>query len=142
MAVDFFPNLQTALYEIAQAVNTTGNLSELYGVIHRILGHLMPADNFYIALYDPLQNRISFPYFVDQFDPPPAPKPPGKGLTEYVLRTGLVLLATPRVFEDLVRAGEVELIGEPSLDWLGAPLKVEDRTIGVIVLQRGKDRPF
>jgi two-component system cell cycle sensor histidine kinase/response regulator CckA len=135
MAVDFFPNLQTALYEIAQAVNTTGNLSELYGVIHRILGQLMPADNFYIALYDPLQNRISFPYFVDQFDPPPAPKPPGKGLTEYVLRTGLVLLATPRVFEDLVRAGEVELIGEPSLDWLGAPLKVEDRTIGVIVLQ-------
>jgi two-component system cell cycle sensor histidine kinase/response regulator CckA len=135
MAVDFFPNLQAALYEIAQAVNTTGNLSELYRVIHRILGQLMPADNFYLALHDPLHDRISFPYFVDQFDPTPAPKPPGKGLTEYVLRTGRVLLATPRVFEELVRAGEVELIGEPSLDWLGAPLKVEDRTIGVMVLQ-------
>ena len=135
MAVNFLPNLQTALYEIAQAVNTTGNLSELYRVIHQILGQLMPADNFYIALYDPPQNRISFPYFVDQFDPPPSKKPPGKGLTEYVLRTGAVLLATPRVFEDLVRTGEVELIGEPSLDWLGAPLKVEDRTIGVVVLQ-------
>ena len=111
MAVNFLPNLQTALYEIAQAVNTTGNLSELYRVIHQILGQLMPADNFYIALYDPLQNRISFPYFVDQFDPPPSKKPPGKGLTEYVLRTGAVLLATPRAFEDLVRTGEVELIG-------------------------------
>jgi PAS domain S-box-containing protein len=58
-----------------------------------------------------------------------------KGLTEYVLRTGHPLLATPDVYERLVAAGEAELIGAPSIDWLGVPLKVQDRTIGVVVTQ-------
>jgi len=58
-----------------------------------------------------------------------------KGLTEYVLRTGQPLLATPEVYERLVAAGEAELIGAPSIDWLGVPLKVKDRTIGVVVTQ-------
>src|SRR5205823_1557916 len=36
---------------------------------------------------------------------------------------------------DLERRGEVELIGAPSLDWLGVPLKIGDRTIGVLAVQ-------
>src|SRR5204863_85474 len=53
----------------------------------------------------------------------------------YVLRTGQPLLATPDVYERLVAAGEAELIGAPSIDWLGVPLKVKERTIGVVVTQ-------
>jgi PAS domain S-box-containing protein len=56
-------------------------------------------------------------------------------LTEYVLRTGEPLLATPPVFDDLVRRGEVELIGAPSVDWLGVPLKSGTTCIGVLVVQ-------
>ncbi|HXO84936.1 MAG TPA: PAS domain S-box protein, partial [Gemmatimonadales bacterium] len=48
---------------------------------------------------------------------------------------GRPLLATPEVYEKLVATGEVELIGAPSIDWLGVPLKVKDRTIGVVVTQ-------
>ena len=47
---------------------------------------------------------LSFPYFVDDEDPRPAPKKLGKGLTEHVLRTGEPLLCTPDVFEELVEA--------------------------------------
>ncbi|MGA2384405.1 MAG: PAS domain S-box protein [Gemmatimonadales bacterium] len=130
----------TAAYGISQAAQAAGSLQDLFRVIHGIVGELMPARNFYIALCDADYTQITFPYFVDEYDPPPAPKPPGRGLTEYVLRSGEPLLGTPDVFENLVRRGEVESIGAPSIDWLGAPLKVEDRVIGVLVVQSYTER--
>src|SRR5438105_11753382 len=108
--------LQAAMYRIAQVALSTPGLQELLPIIHEVVGELMPAKNFYIALYDPATELLSFPYFVDEEDPTPVPKKLGRGLTEYVLRTGEPLLATPRVFDELVRRGELELIGAPSLD--------------------------
>src|SRR5262245_39085591 len=127
--------VQRATYRIAQAANTAAGLRELMGAIHEIVGELLPAENFYIALADEAGGRLSFPYFVDQHAPAPAPRPPGRGLTEYVLRTGLPLLATPDISHELERAGEVELMGAPSIDWIGVPLKASDKTIGVLVIQ-------
>ena len=127
--------LQSALYRIAEETSAAGDLDEFYRFIHRIVGGLMHAENFYISLYDEQTEMLSFPYFVDEEDPRPERKKLGKGLTEYVLRTGQPLLATPSVFEDLVARGEVESIGAPSLDWLGVPLIISDKTIGVLVVQ-------
>src|SRR5216110_2355242 len=95
----------------------------------------MPAKNFYIALYDPADDLLTFPYHVDEYDSDFPSKKPGKGLTEYVLRTGQPLLVTPELHAELERRGEVELIGPPSIDWVGVPLKIGDRTIGVLVAQ-------
>src|SRR5881296_2212659 len=95
----------------------------------------MPAKNFYIALYDASSDLLTFPYFVDEYDQDFPSKRPGKGLTEYVLRTGKPLLVTPEVQGELERRGEVELIGAPSIDWVGVPLKIGDRTIGVLAVQ-------
>jgi two-component sensor histidine kinase len=127
--------VKNSIFQISEAAISSESLDELFHSIHCIIGELMPAKNFYIALYDPESAILSFPYFVDEFDPTPSPKPLGKGLTEYVLRTGEPLLAMPEIFEDLVRQGEVESIGAPSIDWLGVPLKIDGRTIGVLVVQ-------
>jgi PAS domain S-box-containing protein len=128
--------LQKATQRISEAALTTRDLQELFAAIHGIVGELMPAGSFYIALYDAERDLVSFPYYVDEVDPEcPQPKRPGKGLTEYVLRTGRGLLVTPAVSEDLERLGEVELIGPPSLDWLGVPLQTGGKTIGVLVVQ-------
>ena len=127
--------LNAALYAIAARSQSAEDLQQFFAAIHNIVGQLMNARNFYISLYDPQSQLLSFPYFVDEEDPTPAPKPLGLGLTEYVLRTCEPLLATPAVFEELVRRGEVELIGAPSLDWLGVPLKSGTTCIGVLVLQ-------
>src|SRR3989441_1015266 len=84
---------------------------------------------------DASSDLLTFPYFVDEYDQDFPTKRPGKGLTEYVLRTGRPLLVTPEVQAELERSGEVELIGPPSIDWVGVPLKIGDRTIGVLVAQ-------
>ena len=129
--------VQEAVYRISHTAHTAENLQALLGAIHAIVGELMPARNFYVSLYNEKTDQLEFPYFVDEIDTScdVRPRKLRKGLTEYVLRTGQPLLATPDVYERLVAAGEAELIGAPSIDWLGVPLKVKDRTIGVVVTQ-------
>lgn len=126
---------QSALVKISEAVGSVATLDKLFESIHQTISELMPADNFYIALYDHKANQLSFPYFVDAYDTAPPPTKPGRGLTEYVLRSGAPLLAPPEVFEKLVEKGEVESMGAPSLDWLGVPLKTEKQTIGIMAVQ-------
>ena len=127
--------IQSTLYRVSEATSVARDVGELYAEIHAIVAELMPAENFYIALYDEAAKVLTFPYFVDAVDPRPEPKKPGKGLTEYVLRTGEPLLATPERFAELEKAGKVKLIGSSSVDWLGVPLKTGTRTLGVLVLQ-------
>ena len=127
--------IQEVTFKISTAAHLSPSLDELYREIHRCLGELLNVENFYIALYDRQTDLVSFPYFVDQYDEPAPPKRPGKGLTEYVLRTGKPLMASPEIFQDLVERGEAELVGAPSIDWVGVPLVENGRTFGVMVVQ-------
>jgi diguanylate cyclase (GGDEF)-like protein/PAS domain S-box-containing protein len=127
--------VQSALYRIAEKTAATQDMKELYSAIHEIVGELMYANNFYIALYDPATEMLSFPYFRDEYDPTPEPTRLTKGLTHYVLRTGKPLLATPEVFDALEAAGEVVSFGASSVDWLGVPLQSGDKAFGVLVVQ-------
>ncbi|MDT3695712.1 MAG: PAS domain S-box protein [Ignavibacterium sp.] len=127
--------LEKALYQISRAVIDNENLDDLYKSIHRSLGDILPVENLFIAIYDKESNLLSFPYMVDEFDEPYETAPPGKGLTEYVLRNGNPLHVDQKIFKELVDAGEVDLYGTDSLDWIGVPLKIGDNTIGVIVVQ-------
>jgi two-component system cell cycle sensor histidine kinase/response regulator CckA len=132
--------LNSALYRIAEKASSAEDLNEFYAAIHSIVAELMYARNFYIAVLDPATQYLSFPYWVDEEDPVPAPRKLGRGLTEYVLRTGEPLLATPEIFADLVSKGEVDSIGAPSVDWLGVPLKVGSSTLGAVVVQSYTDQ--
>ena len=127
--------LQSALYRIAATASSAEDIDAFYVAIHGIVGELMYAKNLYVALYDPGADLLSFPYCVDEADPTPAPKRLGKGLTEYVLRTGQPLLASDDDFNAMVERGEVELVGSSSVDWLGVPLKRGGATFGVLVVQ-------
>lgn len=127
--------LQATLYRIASETNSAKNLDEFYAIIHGIIKEMMYADNFYIAVYDEKSDLISFPYFKDEIDDTPEPKNPGRGLTEYIMKTGEPLLAPPDVVEQLITENKIDDIGAPSIDWLGVPLKTANKTIGVLVVQ-------
>ena len=128
--------LQAAVFRISETVHATRSLDELSRQVHAIVSGLLPAKNFYIALYDPDLDLISFPYFVDEFDPPPQPRKLGLTLTGHLIRTGQPMLVSPRVFEKLVKKGKVRNVGTPSVDWLGVPLKTaKNKIIGALVVQ-------
>ena len=127
--------IQNALYRITQAAITSEGIDALYRSIHSILGELIPAENFFIASIEPASGEISFPYYIDQFDEPPVGMTPQQGLIGYIIRNGRPLLATREDIERFVQLGEVERLGTVSSDWMGAPLKVEGRMIGVMAVQ-------
>ena len=127
--------IQVATYRISEAAHSSSTLDELYREIHRIVGELMPATNFYIALYDAATDTVSFPYFVDEHDASHPPQRAGRGLTEYVLRTGEPLLADEALHDLLAARGAAAMVGTPSLQWLGVPLTIGEKTIGVLAVQ-------
>ncbi len=127
--------IQSAIYRISEAATSSETLQALFHSIHQIVGELLPAGNFYIALYDPVSEEVSFPYFVDERDSAPAPRKMGTGLTELVIKSGKPLQATPEGMRSMVAEGKAQLIGALSVDWFGVPLKTQDRTIGALVLQ-------
>jgi diguanylate cyclase (GGDEF)-like protein/PAS domain S-box-containing protein len=127
--------IQNAIYRITQTAITSEGIDALYHSIHSILGELIPAENFFIALYDSANGLIIFPYYIDQYDEPPPAPTQIRGLTGYVIRTGRPLLATREIYDRLIQQGEVEALGTAGVDWLGVPLKVGGRMIGVMAVQ-------
>jgi len=127
--------LQAALYAISEAAHEAEDLSALFAQIHRIVGTLLPASNFFVALYDEDKDELSFPYFVDAHDEQPAPRRLNTGtLSAEVIRTGKALLLTSGSLEAPANDGR-PVIGTPAIDWLGVPLKTGRRSIGALVVQ-------
>ncbi|GAB6190390.1 PAS domain S-box protein [Desulfocastanea catecholica] len=128
------------LFRIANAVNTAKDLGELYASIHRILGEIIDLSNFYIAIYHKQTRRISFPYFVDQFD---CENTYSDRFSEENSLTGEVLLAETPLFlnqADLQqRAAQRRIIGTVPIIWLGVPLKIKEEVIGVMATQSYHD---
>jgi len=128
--------LQSALYRIASETRSPNqDFYEFCATLHDIVSELMYARNFYLVLYDAETQMLSFPYFVDEYDPAPAPRASGRGLTEYALHTGEACLIGPERIQELVALGEVEPVGTPSVDWLCVPLKQGAQVLGALVVQ-------
>jgi PAS domain S-box-containing protein len=128
--------LQSVLYRISEQTSSSRDLKELYQAIHHILGELIQINNLYIALYNKKTGFLSFPYFIDEKDPRPEPKKLGRGLTEYILRSGEPLLLKREKAAEFEKKHQIELIGTNCIDWLGIPLRdSENETFGVLVIQ-------
>lgn len=125
-----------ATYRISQAALADNDLAAFFAEIHLIIAGLMPARNLYFALLSADRSLLTFPYFVDESAPAPAARKPGNGLTEYVLDTGRPLLTNADELTVLLREfGRYLPMGKPAALWLGAPLLINGRAIGVIAVQ-------
>ncbi|HYH41055.1 MAG TPA: diguanylate cyclase [Burkholderiales bacterium] len=131
--------IQHALYAISEATHAAEDLGTLYQQIHRIIGDLLPASNFSIALYDEKTGEISVPYHVDDRAPSPASqKLHADTLCAQVIRSGQPLLLTPDdVAGAPVYSGELSQarVGDHSRSWLGVPLTTPKGTIGALMVQ-------
>lgn len=127
-------SMQAALYAISEAAHTAEDLLALFQRIHQIIGELLPAHNFSIALYDEKNDQLSFPYHVDAHDQAPVPRKPAAGtLCAEVIRTGQPLLLTPEMLTTFPE--HLRVVGRNSLCWLGVPLNSHKGTIGALVLK-------
>jgi diguanylate cyclase (GGDEF)-like protein len=127
--------LQRALYRIAELSISSDSLPSFYASVHEIVGELLEARNFYIALLTPDGQELDFPYSIDDRDRRLPRRKLGRGLSEYVLRTGKPLLTDRARVDALEAAGEVVSTGTKSVCWLGVPLQIAGKVIGLITVQ-------
>ncbi len=126
---------QNAVHRVGRAVNSVLLLGDLLEVVYQQINTVMNAENFYIALYDPFHNQVSFPFAVENGQRVRwRERQSGHGLTEYVLHSRQPLLLPNRVAERLNELG-IAAIGQMACAWIGAPLVVGDKIIGMMAAQ-------
>lgn len=131
-------HLQTALFQIAELSSQPGDMAELFGRLHGIVGELLFALNFYIALFDNDTGEVTFPYYADERTAErPAPRRGQRGLTEYVIRQRRPCLIDVDEAQRLENTGEIDTIRTQarSHSWLGIPLFDGDDVRGVLAVQ-------
>ncbi|MHB1187848.1 sensor domain-containing protein [Thiobacillus sp.] len=128
-------SLQAALYAISDAAHSAEDLGAMFQHIHQIIGELLPAVNFFVALYDKTKDELTFPYHVDEYGQAPAPqKLDSAAMSAEVIRTGQALLVTPDAGEGLPGTCRPD-VGRNSSNWLGVPLHAKKGVIGALVVQ-------
>jgi len=131
-------HLQGALYRIAALAHDSELADEeFYRGVHSIVGELINAQNFYIALLSEDGTTLEFPYSVDSRETSRPTRLVGRGLTEYVLRNRVPMLLDADGEHALEAQGEVQVNrgSAPSVSWLGVPLMSGQTALGVVAVQ-------
>lgn len=133
--------LQRALFEIADMAGSDLDMDSLLRGVHHIVGGLMYAANFYIALHDARDDAVRFIYFADthsaEWNTPSLIDRMAdieRSLTWYLIRDGRPLRGDDAALRQQV-SGPLEIIGPPAADWLGVPMMRNGRVRGALVVQ-------
>ncbi|MCW0369912.1 sensor domain-containing protein [Xanthomonas sacchari] len=128
--------LQAALYGISEAAHTEQTLESLCSRIHQIIGELLPATNFSVALYDASSQTLRFPYHADEHHAaPPCLLLAEAPLHAEVIRTGCTVLRAPYAPITPASGGlEQSALAPQPHSWLGVPLQTPKGVLGLLVL--------
>lgn len=133
---------QNISYRISDLALNSPNMEDLYRRIRSELQKILNADNFFIALCDQDKKELSFPYFVDENRNPEEPVDKRKfqnGLTEYAIRTNQPLLLRKNELLKLKENENLIIMGIMPAIWLGVPLRLEGKVIGLLCAQHYHD---
>jgi diguanylate cyclase (GGDEF)-like protein/PAS domain S-box-containing protein len=131
------------LYDVGLAVTSALELDKTLRVIYEQVNHLMSLDTFYIALYDEARGELRFDIFVEEGEwlPKFTKKLDEGGLTTWIVQSKKPLFIGNFEKESPpVAPGQV---GKPETQsWLGFPLLVRDKVVGVISVQSFRSHAF
>lgn len=139
--------LQKSLYEIANLAAANLNDNDFYQQIHRVLRHLLPAHNCYIALIDEQTDQLTFPFYVSELaSRHPLSRPRQDGLTEYLMAKGHPLLLNHAEITRLMTQGKIyrqaPILNNSNLmhQWIGVPLFIHGRIMGNLAIYSFRDQ--
>ena len=125
--------MQAALYAISEAAHAAEDMPALFQRIHQIIGGLLPAPGFGVALRGHAVQHPQFAYHADDSGPLP-PSRLACLLSEEVMRSGQPLLLTPSNLAVLPAALQAAA-GDMPTCWIGVPLVTTEEVTGVLLLQ-------
>lgn len=133
------------LNEMGAAFAQAPNEDTITENIYTYTEKLMETPQFYVSLYDEVENTISFPFVVmdgervieghryfDQW----YTRPLGSGLTSYIIEHKVPILIDKDAENTLRDLGlPFAHFGGETQSWLGVPMVIGDRVLGVIAVQ-------
>ncbi len=127
---------RAALYDMSQVLASHLNVDQVLQEVYHGVSRLLDTSNFFIGLYSPEQNRVSFPVSIAEAhqDEEIEEISADQGLTGYVIRTKAPLL----IREGLPHWEEehgISPVGELAASWLGVPLLVGQQVLGIMAVQ-------
>ena len=140
--LDRLEAVQSMLLEIGQTSTSCSDITEFIRAVHRALGRIMYAANFYVALSDRDEGTVRFVYFVDESDEGPELNQPvrlaspDESPTAWVILNGRNLVVTADDFHAREREGSSFGAGSAAEHWIGCPLLDQQHLpLGAIVIQ-------
>ncbi len=134
--------LQRALFEIADLASSDLDMPEMLARLHGVVGELMYAKNFFIALYHREHDTLRFIYFADTQDPniwDPEEEIPAAAirgsLTLDVIRRGKPAMGPSILLRDSLGIADEVSLGPDAADWLGVPMLHGAEVRGAVVVQ-------
>lgn len=129
--------VRTVLYRISGFVNQNSSLTDIIRSIHEQLRQILDVTNFMVGNYDSERLEIE-PVYQENSTESFVKYRLGRTLSSYAIRHKRSLLVDKKGIRNLVAAGEVEIVGVPADSWLGVPLMVDDRVVGIVMVQSYK----
>lgn len=126
--------IQRVLFNISQASSNIIELDEFIKFIKKELSQIIDTINFYFAYYDEEKDEFFSPYMSDEKDNFMRWSA-GKSLSAYVVRNRKSVLFSEKVVKKLIKQNEIEIVGTPSKIWLGTPVIVDGKVIGLFAVQ-------
>ncbi len=129
---------------ISAAVGAVLNIPDLLESVYREVAPIFDADAFFIALYDEEKDELDFRIRVDEgIRETPDRKRVGPGLTSRIIREKKPLLVND-MDRELGRIHTPIMWGTGKIpsSWLGVPMLIGERPIGVISVQTYKPHPY
>lgn len=124
-----------SLQAVGQALSASLDQETILSAIYTQVAHLMPAQNFYVALYDGESDEVSFPLAIEEGEQKQwRSRRMGGGMTEHILHTQAPLLLKREVGAGLQELG-LDQIGRVAASWLGVPMMAGAEPLGVIAVQ-------
>ena len=127
--------IHQATVKILQSVNLSQSLDQQYSYLHKTLMDFIEIKNVCFAFYDKTTNKISFPYFNDEFDEKPHPRPFGMGLIENTIKSARTQLLSKLEIQKLVKANVISFNEKLPKMWMGIPLPLNENLTLILVFK-------
>lgn len=132
-------NINKIQSEIAYKMISADSLEDFASFLKEKLGTIIDTTNFFLALYNEIKDTLTAILWKDEKDTFTT-WPATNSLSGIVAKRGETLMLLKNDIEELQSKEGIHLLGTKPEQWLGVPIKLKEKVLGVIVVQSYKKR--
>lgn len=126
--------IQQIQYNIANASVTATTTKDLISVVKNELSQMINTKDLFIAFYNQVSGMFKIEVYEDSMDKIETWKAE-KSVSGYVMKMKKSILLRKNEILELTKTGEIDIIGTLPEIWLGIPLRIGEKIIGIIAAQ-------